>query len=161
MVGEHPVTTLAKARDLAERLRVRIADGADPATERKRARTNGRSSPVRTVATAVEHFIVKNQEGQALKTWGETQRVLRRYVAGRIGDRQLRSITRGMVMQLLDDVRGENGSRARRGNARSYRASSAAASVRAGCPSETHAIRCVRVDAVPRNQLVHRPMVHQ
>lgn len=63
-LGAWPDVTLAKARQLCEAARATLADGADPALERKRAKATARISAANTFASVATEYIDGKMVGE-------------------------------------------------------------------------------------------------
>lgn len=96
-LGSYPAVSLATARELAREALADVAKGTDPAAEK------ARRGKARTVAELVDLF-VEGYAKRRQKDWRETERVLVKDVAGVWGKREITSITRADVNQLINDI---------------------------------------------------------
>lgn len=101
----YPALSLADARNLANRAKVQLQAGVDPGEQKAKTKTEA-ARPADTVASTVELFIQRSLEakGRAPRYVQETRRLFRLHVLPRWGDRDIRSITRRDVIELLDEV---------------------------------------------------------
>ncbi len=93
-LGRYPAMKLAKARELAPGVLGTLAEGklpADVEAERRREEARRRAD---TIATAVEKFI-EYEEGKGLRTWRETEGILRREFLGQEAKRRRVTSERG------------------------------------------------------------------
>jgi integrase len=99
---------LAEARRLAQEARAEIARGNDPCAQ-KAARTaaaKAAQEPLQdSVAQVAERFLEKHVRPKTRPNSArETERLLRREIVSRWGDRKLSTITRGDVRRLLEET---------------------------------------------------------
>jgi hypothetical protein len=107
MLGSYPIVELDDARVAAMDALKAVRDGRNPAAE-KRAAKNSKLSPdtFRAVAELfVDRYAKKNN-----RSWKETERIFKIYVAPVWKDRPLADIRRPDLINLLDDVEDNNGS---------------------------------------------------
>lgn len=104
-IGAYPITSIADARTRAMKVLNKVADGADPARERKEAR----QVPTDTLEQVGADFMEKYVKGKGLRTHDQIQRHFDRYLYPRLGDRPIREITRRNVIDLVDDIAVKNG----------------------------------------------------
>jgi integrase len=97
------VLSLTDARKEALGVLGKAAKGADPLAARQKV-TAAAENALRAVA---DEYM--KREGSRLRSKGERQRVLDRYILPRLGSRQIDSITRRDVVKLLDHVEVEHG----------------------------------------------------
>jgi integrase len=109
-IGPYPAYSLAEAREKAREARKLADRGIDPAKERlaEAAAAQRRAREVRTVASAVDEFMRRYmKEGKrphAPRYIAETARNFRNHVLDRWGERDIKSITRRDVIELLDAI---------------------------------------------------------
>lgn len=103
-VGTFPTILPDAARKLAQKNLNRVADGRDPAAEKKDAR-----KPTDTVASVAAEFVKKHGEARGLRTWQEIDRVLRKLVIPKLGKKPFQSVTRREIVALLDDIAAHHG----------------------------------------------------
>ena len=99
VLGDYPELTLTQARRRARKQQVAIADGGDPAGERratKEARTD-------TVAALAADYLTKHAR-KFKKSAYEDERMLRVNVLPVWGDRSVRDLTRRDVRALIEDI---------------------------------------------------------
>jgi integrase len=100
-IGSHPAVDLKSARDLAARAFKAIAEGRDPGTEKKLAR----SALPDTVAAIAEQFFVRHcRRINRPRTVEATRQMLGTYVLPRWGRRLIKDITRRDVIDLLEGI---------------------------------------------------------
>src|SRR5262245_2263601 len=98
-LGQHGIISLATARDLARDALIKVKRGEDPAFD-KHARVDLEANTVAAVAGAfVERYCRPKN-----KCWRETDRLLRKHVVPRWGQRKLTDIRRTDVHALLDGI---------------------------------------------------------
>jgi len=98
-LGEYPSISLAEARERAAVIKRLARAGTPPAVE---ARAEPVSAP--TVADLVERY-VSSHVHRNLKGGKNVENLLRRHVVPRWGEREMGSITRGDLIDLLEEVR--------------------------------------------------------
>jgi integrase len=115
----YPALTLAEARSEATEAQLKIRRGTDPAEEKAQAR-KAASHAADTIANVVGLFIRRHLEAKrrAPRYIEETRRNFRNHVLPRWGERDIKSIARRDVTELLDavmdsgtKVKGKDGSR--------------------------------------------------
>ena len=99
VLGDFPQLSLAAARKRAKKAQVQIADGGDPAGER-RAATAPRTD---TVAALAEDYLRKHAR-KFKKSATEDERILSTNVLPVLGDRSVRDLTRRDVRALVEDI---------------------------------------------------------
>jgi integrase len=99
-IGSYPTLGLAEAREAARHLFAEVANGIDPATEKR-----GNATPASIVTFGqVANQFVQRYAKQHNRSWKETERILNRYVVPEWGDRPVRDITKNDVLELLDSM---------------------------------------------------------
>jgi integrase len=103
-LGPHTIG-LATARKLAREAIVQQTQGVDPAEKKQEARAAKNIKPVDEISVeeTIDRWIDRYAKAQ-LRTWPAIQRSLRSDVTPRWGKRPLKSITRPMIAQLIDDI---------------------------------------------------------
>ena len=81
-LGSSDAIGLADARRLASRIMFQVAEGKDPAAERKAARSRGTFEEL--AARYVEQYAKRNNQ-----SWQQAEKLVRRYLIPRWGSRQL------------------------------------------------------------------------
>ena len=102
-IGPYPAIDLSAARRAAQKALSEVAEGKDPAAQKRAARDAARAkaqSDSNTVAKVVEQFIERYAKAKN-KSWRETERLLHREVVTRWGDRPITNIARADVHDLL------------------------------------------------------------
>jgi integrase len=109
-LGEYsPSFGVAEARRAAEKLRVQIRDGADPAGERKRRRHEARSEPIKTFNELADTFLAASESG-AWRPRGKKKRertiadetgILGRHIRPAIGALRLEEVDRNTIRNFL------------------------------------------------------------
>jgi integrase len=101
----YPALSLADARQEATRAQLQIRAGTDPAEQKAQAREAASRAPD-TIANVVETFIRLDLErrNRAPRYITETRRIFRNHVLPRWAERDIKSITRRDVIDLLDQV---------------------------------------------------------
>lgn len=100
-IGPYPLFSLAEAREEARLAMQLVAKGLDPAEERAEAKRS-LNSP-NTVTAVLDRFI-QNYARPKNRTWRETQRMFETNVLPLIGRRDIKSITRRDIRDILDKV---------------------------------------------------------
>lgn len=101
--------SLADARKLAADAMYDLAKGIDPRAKRSE-KQNGDAAAVNTLRAVCERYL--KREGGKLRTADTRDRALKRLVYPVLGDRQIDTIKRTEITQLLDRIEDANGSRA-------------------------------------------------
>jgi integrase len=101
-VGRFPAMSLAKAREEAKAALQAVEEGRDPAGERQEAKAA--PEPRRDTVEAVATDYVERHCKRNLRSWTETDRLLRKYLIPELGSRDVRELTRRDVRDLVDGV---------------------------------------------------------
>jgi integrase len=101
----YPALGLADARDVANKAKLQLQAGTDPGAAKAEAKAEAARAPD-TIANVAELFIKRSLEakGRAPRYIEETRRSFRLHVLSRWGDRDIATITRRDVIELLDQV---------------------------------------------------------
>jgi integrase len=104
-VPNYPALGLAEARQKAAAAQALIAAGTDPATERERIKAEAARAPD-TVSAVVDLFISRHMEAKrrAPRYVEETRRNFRNHVLPEWGERDIKTIARRDVIELLDGI---------------------------------------------------------
>jgi hypothetical protein len=108
--GSYPGMTLERARQLAKDAAQAIAEGKDPEAVRAISRgeepAGSRPRPVDTVEAVHDLFIVRylEQRGRAENYIANTKGIFKNHVLPKWRDRDITTITRREVIELLDEV---------------------------------------------------------
>jgi integrase len=110
----YPALSLADARQAATQAQLQIRAGTDPAAAKAEAKEAAQRAPD-TIANVADLFIRRNLEAKrrAPRYIAETRRNFDNHVIPRWGERDIKSITRRDVTELLDSVMQE-GSKVKR-----------------------------------------------
>jgi integrase len=92
-LGIYPIVSLAKARERAVEILRLVDDGVDPEAQRRRAVTD--------VQAAVADFI-RSYAKPRNKSWREAERILMRELVVPYGPRDIRSITKADILDVVD-----------------------------------------------------------
>src|SRR5262245_10567361 len=98
-IGDYGVITLQQARERAKSLLGSVADGKDPAAERKHARQRLNSELVSDLAA---QFLIKHAAQN--RSAAETERIFNRDILPRLGSRSIHSLKKHDVIALLEVV---------------------------------------------------------
>lgn len=107
MLGSYPVVGLDDARTAAMDALRAVRDGRNPAAEKRATKTN-KLSP--DTFTAVAALFVERHAKKNNRSWKETERIFKVYVAPVWKDRPLADIRRPDLIHLLDGIEDNNGS---------------------------------------------------
>jgi integrase len=101
----YPALGLAEARDAANKAKLAIQAGVDPGAAKAEAKAEAARAPD-TIANVAEMFIRRGLEGKkrAPRYIADTRRNFDNHVLPRWGDRDIATITRRDVIELLDAV---------------------------------------------------------
>jgi integrase len=99
-IGAYPEITLAKARRVADEKRRDVAEGKDPAAEKRKARDGAAST---TFGALADRYMVEHAKRHK-KSWRADDRNLRLHVLPRWRTRAYASITRGDAVELLEGL---------------------------------------------------------
>jgi integrase len=105
-IGPYPIVSIVEARQRAMKLLNKVADGADPARERKEAR----QVVTDTVETVGAMFLERYVKAKGLRSHDQFQRHLERYLNPRLGGIAIREVTRRRVIETVDDIAAKHGS---------------------------------------------------
>lgn len=111
-LGQHPAVTLSQARDLARKATALVADGEDPANDRKQAKIAARAKQVSTVSALVESYFEDAARGRhkpngtpkRSTTLNMERQYYDRLVKPRFGSMPVSDLTRNDVQRFLDTV---------------------------------------------------------
>jgi integrase len=103
-IGEHGIFTADEARRRAVSLKGRLADGHDPALEKRHAKMASVRS--RVFDDVMREFIERDQKPRN-RTWRQVERRLENHVLPRWSGLELDQISRLHVIDLLDALDGE------------------------------------------------------
>jgi len=109
-LGEYGALTLEQARAKARHWLELIARGIDPAVAEERERRAEERRQMQTADAVLDDFLARHVEGR-LRTEGEINRILDKFVRPRWKGRGFVEIGRGDVAALLDDVEADSGPR--------------------------------------------------
>src|SRR5206468_1161089 len=101
---------LADARQKARAWLELIGKGIDPAVAEERERRSEERRQMQTTDPVFDEFLARHVEGR-LRTEGEINRILDKFVRPRWKGRGFVDIGRGDVAALLDDVEADSGPR--------------------------------------------------
>ena len=102
--------SLADARKLAADAMFDIAKGNDPRTARRTEKQKVEGAAANTLQAVCERYL--KREGGKLRSFRDRESALRRLVFPVFGDRQIDTIKRTEITQLLDKIEDRNGQRA-------------------------------------------------
>lgn len=92
-IGPYPIISLAEARDKARAAFREVLEGVDPKNVRRRKHL--------TLRQGVEAFITQYAKPRN-RSWKEADRILRRELVSRYGERDIRQMTRADVLEAAD-----------------------------------------------------------
>ncbi len=98
---------LTKAREIARGVRDEAAAGKDPQGIKMRERVEERAEARATTFGEFATLYVEKWSRNRHKSWRQGDKLIRRYVLPRLGDRRVESITRGDIRELFDVISGE------------------------------------------------------
>lgn len=110
-IGTYGSITLDRARQIAEAKKGDLANGIDPMatlTAERTAAVAARKAPKRSVEHIAKEFVERYAKKRN-RSWEETQRILNRHVVAAWGKRQIGTITRSEVNELLDEIEDQSG----------------------------------------------------
>lgn len=99
-LGTYPDLSLAKARAAADKMREAVANGKDPAADRREQRTGGRTFAGLATRYLAEHADRHKRASSA----AADRRNLRKHVLPKWGKRDYRAIRRGDVISLVEGI---------------------------------------------------------
>ncbi|HWK32121.1 MAG TPA: integrase arm-type DNA-binding domain-containing protein [Hyphomicrobium sp.] len=107
---------LAEARADADRIKVQVRDGEDPAGEKRRERTAARAQPLKTFDDLADAFLTASELGhwkprkkrKRERTISDERAILKRHARPTLGERRLEEIDRHVIRSLLRDMAGRN-----------------------------------------------------
>jgi integrase len=106
-LGPYPALSLVEARRRALGIAASVANGADPAEEKKAARKAAARVPetVKTVRTIADEFLKRHTNEHNGARWAtETQRILDRNILPSIGDRPAVEVDKAAINDMLDII---------------------------------------------------------
>jgi integrase len=106
-LGSYPALPLAEARRRALSIAASVANGADPAEEKKVERKAAARAPdvVRTVRTIADEFLKRHTDEKNGPRWAaETKRILDRNILPAIGDKPAASVGKAEIHDILDTI---------------------------------------------------------
>ena len=111
-LGRYPSLTLSKARELAHKAVGRVAEGVDPAKEKRSSKAAAQTKKLSTVATLIESYFEDAARGRH-KPNGRPKRTstlnmerdyFERVIKPRFGPRSVIDLTRHELQRFLDDI---------------------------------------------------------
>jgi len=111
-LGVYPALDLRDARKLANKELGRVGEGADPAAEKRRAKTQAKAEPIKTWADLARAYFAACESG-VWKPRGKVKRATtlkderdidRLHITPALGSERLEDITRGRIKGLLRDM---------------------------------------------------------
>jgi len=106
-LGPYPALSLVEARRRALGIAASVANGADPAEEKKAERKAAAGVPdaARTVKTIADEFLKRHSDEKNGPRWAaETKRILDRNVLPAIGDKPAASVGKAEIHDILDTI---------------------------------------------------------
>ena len=106
-LGGYPALPLLEARRRALGIAAGVANGADPAEEKKAERNAAEREPdaVRTVRVIVDEFLKRHTDEKNGARWAaETKRILDRNILPAIGDKPAASVGKAEIHDILDAI---------------------------------------------------------
>lgn len=111
-LGSYPAVSLSQARDLARRTLGQVANGTDPAREKKTARAEAQSKKLSTVATLIESYLEDAARGRHRPnarpkrdgTMALERDCYSRLIMPALGRLTIQDLSRHDVQRLLDRV---------------------------------------------------------
>ncbi len=111
-LGLFPALDLGDARDKAFKVLAALADGADPASDQRKAKEAARNRDVRTFGDLADAYLEACRAGQwrpknktkRASTLATETAVLKRHIRPRLGSLDLGDVTRRRVRTLLSDM---------------------------------------------------------
>ena len=105
-LGSYPAINLARARQLASRALMAVAEGRDPCREKKAAKHEAEQVNRDLFPRIADEFVERHAKPNTRESsWRETRRLLNRDVVPQWKNRSVQDITRRDVIELLDAVR--------------------------------------------------------
>ena len=104
-IGTYPAIELKEAREIARSVHLQARQGGDPAADKKTAEAQRRTADSfgDVVGLFVERYAKKN------KSWPETQRIFDKYVLPTWAKRDITTIARRDVVELMDFIEDNHG----------------------------------------------------
>ncbi len=106
-LGPYPALSLAEARRRALGIAASVANGGDPAEEKKAERKAAARAPdvVRTVRTIADEFLKRHTDEKNGARWAaETKRILDRNILPAIGDKPAAGVGKADIHDILDTI---------------------------------------------------------
>jgi integrase len=106
-LGPYPALSLVEARRRALGIAASVANGADPAEEKKAARKAAARVPetVKTVRTIADEFLKRHTSEHNGARWAtETQRILDRNILPAMGDKPAVEVDKAAINDMLDTI---------------------------------------------------------
>lgn len=110
-LGDFGQITVEEARNLAQQHRGEVARGRDPMANLladRKAAEDAKKAPKRTITKICAEFVERYAKKHN-RRWKETERILDRHIVATWGSRQIGTITRADVNELLDEVEDRSG----------------------------------------------------
>ena len=107
-LGVHGRITPDTARRLAKKRSGEVADGRDPAVERKKEEARAKVARASTVDALLDTFLDRHVR-KNLRSAGEVERVFGKYVRPRMGDKSIYDLRRRDIVEMLDGIEDDNG----------------------------------------------------
>ena len=103
-LGAYPAVGLKEARARANKALSIIAEGGDPAAEKRAKRQETKQQQAETIEVVVDQFVERYLKAKKLRTWAEVKRQLERNALTHWRGRPVSSITKKDIHAVLDDV---------------------------------------------------------
>ena len=107
VLGEFPTLNTKRARELAQKKRAEVLEGADPAEERRKKRAAGTTKRKRTLAALVELYLADTElrGSKAESTMKKERQHLEGNIVPRLGHMPVSQIKRTDIKEALYDIR--------------------------------------------------------
>jgi integrase len=104
-IGPYPAIPLAEARKSALGIATNVANGGDPAAEKRAEKTKPAPSAERTVRAIADEFLRRHTGEKNGQRWAdETRRLLDRNILPAIGDKHISEVGKADIHDVLDPI---------------------------------------------------------
>ena len=104
-LGGYPALPLAEARRRARGIATSVANGADPAADKRAEKAIAAAPPARTVKPMADEFLRRHTDEKNRARWAaETKRILDRNILPAIGDKAVASVGKAEIHEMLDAI---------------------------------------------------------
>lgn len=103
-IGHYPAVSLGDARKERERIRAMVADGKNPADEKRNASARARAQTANTFSAVAGEWLEQQRAGMAESTYRNVESAIRRNAIAAFGDLPIAEVTPAQVLAMLRGI---------------------------------------------------------